>query len=154
VAGWLLTTLLLAIPENFLQLYVALSLQGATVPLRRLAGYASLAAVALKVLRLLPWKFGLHVPFHAALMVVLIRHLTRGPWTFCLIGALVGQLLVAIGEGLVAAPLLQVLRIPLSEALSSPWLNIAFGYVADTFLFLVAGYLWASQRHMKARAGR
>lgn len=154
MAGWLLTTLLLAIPENFLQLYVALSLQGATVPFRLLAGYASLAAVVLKLLRLLPWPFGLHVPLHAALMVVLIRHLSRGSWTMSLIGALVGQLLVAIGEGLVAAPLMQVLRLTYNEALSSPLLNIAFGYVADTFLLLASGYVWARERNMKARAGR
>lgn len=153
VVGWLLTTALLAIPENFLQLYVALRLQGVSVPFRRLAAYSTLAAVVLKASRLLPWPFGLHVPLHAVLMIMLIRYLAQGSWMMSLIGALAAQLLIAIGEGLVAVPLMHALRYTYKDVLTNPFLNVAFGYVADSILMIVAGYCWVRQRNLKAREG-
>lgn len=143
-------SLFLGVPENFVQLYVALAIQVKYFSVKRLLPWAVFAVAILYALRSLPGPFGLHVPLHTLLMILIVRHLSQGPWSMAVVGALAASLLIVVGEGIVAAPVLSLLGISFSDVLASPVLNIVVGYLADTLLFLVFGYFYLRRRSGRA----
>jgi hypothetical protein len=139
---FLLTTVLMTIPCSFLVLFISLSLQRVVVPLNRLGLAAVVAGLALSFFRLLPVPFGLHTLLYFVLIILLVRYLSGGRWAMAVMGSLLTSVLSAIGEGLIAVPVISSMGYTLVDTLSSPWLTLLGGWIGNSLLVLLSLYLW------------
>lgn len=144
----LIQTLLLFIPANILAIYGSLGIQGCYLPVRRLVGYGLLAGTAMGLFRAIPGPVGMHMPLQGILLIGLVRYLSGGRWSMAVLGVLVTQLLGIVGEGLVAVPLLALAGIPLHEVFQNTWLGVIGGWLGNTLLIVLCGYLLVRQGRM------
>lgn len=151
MARWLIPTLLLHIPTCTLWLYAGLGMDGRRVALRRLLASGAAAGLLLAAYRAIPWPFGLHFVAITATQVVLFRRLGGG-WGRSLFAILVTNILIALGEGLVAVPVLALLQIPLHRALASPWLTLLGGWLGNSLLVLYCLWLYRRARRQRTAA--
>ncbi len=142
----IMTLVFLFIPANVLALYAGVALQGKRVPAVRLLLFGAAAGLALSLARSLPGPFGVHAILQTLLLLVLLRLLTNGKWSMVLIGTLLPQLLTAIGEGLIAAPIMVgVLGLSLAEIVASPGHVIVAGWLGNILLVLLCLILYVRQ---------
>ena len=137
--------LLLFIPANLLALYGALAIQGFHLPTKRLVAYGLFAGIAMGLFRQIPGPVGLHMPLQVLLLIGLVRYLSGGRWSMAVLGVLVTQLLGIVGEGLVAVPVLAAAGIPLNEVMQNTWLSVVGGWLGNSLLIVLCGYLLVRQ---------
>lgn len=117
-------------------------------PLLKILLWGALPGLLMPLLRAIP-PFGVHVPLSLLVHLLILRHLTRGNWAMCLLGALLPSLLMVVAEGLISLPVIYgIMGIPLAEGLQNPWITVAGGWLSNIFVVLMCVYFY-----WKSRAG-
>ncbi|MDH7576873.1 MAG: hypothetical protein QHH75_03410 [Bacillota bacterium] len=134
--------LFLHLIEPGIMSYCSLSLLGLRIPFKLLAVVSAGGGLAVYLLRGLyaytGIPFGSHTLLMILVMVLLYRFVAKIEWGIGTVAALLGFILVQLSEACLAVPLVSLFKLTVDEILVNPWLHIAFGWLVDLPVVILA----------------
>ena len=89
-------------------------------------------------LNLLGLKLGAHVIISILIIGLVLYLVARFKWQWALIGSVVGQILITVGEPLLLFPTVEWVGLPYEVVVNQPLIYVAIGLSGSGFLILTA----------------
>lgn len=128
--------------EGGIMAYCSLSLLGLRISFGRLAIISFGGGLGVYLLRALytytGLPFGSHTLVMILVMVLLYRFVARIEWGVGTVVSLLGFILVQLSEACLAVPVVSLFKLKIDEILANSWLHVAFGWLVDLPLVILA----------------
>lgn len=134
--------LLYYLVESSFLAYTGLRLLGVRINFKQVISVGIIHASAVFIVRGLYTIFGLTFGTHTLIllfvMALLLNKIGRVRWGVAFTAALIGMMLITLGDMVTMPFFYQIIKIPVEEVWANPWTHILAGYVSDSILILMA----------------